>query len=557
MKKLMKLLLIVVVGALVFSFGACAMSLTCISHIDRDGNGRCDNCGQEVKLSRVKSLEIKTQPNKLYYAFNEELDLSGGVLGVTYKDDTTEDVLFTDERVSVASPDMTSEGEKLVSVIFDGARANFMIEVGKQKFVVTFDLGYEGGDPIPSQRVTINEHATAPATPSRPEWSFTGWYTETDELFDFALTPITRNITLYAGWTQSFGVTYMANYAGGTDKTASTVGGKADWSIEPDTRDGYIFAGWSASSNGKTPYDFNTAVSGSLTLYAMWVPDSTATHTVTFSHNYGTEAVTEEKTVPVSYAVSRPADPTRANVTEKGHQSSGFVFGGWYSDAECKTPYDFSSEISGNITIYAKWTGTYIFEAEHVSLTDPATGEPLQGMGASGGSTGPNMVDPPPPGMEGINASNGYYVTYLYAEGLAIHFMITSDRDVDDAKLIFRITCENAPFAIDPILNDGKTANGTKYSQYMIKLNKDLVYYETIEITDTTGHASGRRPFSDHVLGVNLQIKKGQNVFSFITANNHGMGGTMSGTAPVIDCIKISTSANLTWIPMTSNEFGQ
>lgn len=557
MKKLMKLLLIALVCTFVFSFGACAMSLTCISHIDRDGNGRCDNCGQEVQLSRVKELAVKTNPDKLYYALNDnELDVTGGVLSVTYKDDTTEDVALSDERVTVTLPDMTSEGEKLVSVVFDKARTSYKIQVGRQRFTVTFDLGYEGGTPIPSQDVYINEHAEAPDDPSRPEWSFTGWYTANDELFDFALTPITSNLALHAGWTQSFGVTYVANYTGGTDKSAPTVGGKADWSVVPDARTGYVFAGWSASANGTTPYDFNTPVSGSLTLYAMWAPDSTATHTVTFDYNYGS-AATVERTVPVGYAVSRPADPTRANVTEKGHQASGFVFGGWYTDAECTTEYDFATEISGNVTIYAKWTGMYVFEAEHVSLTDPITGEPLQGMGASGGSVGPNMVDPPPPGMEGMNASNGYYVTYLYAQGLSINFLITSDRAVSDATLVFRITCENAPFAIDPVLNEGTTWSGTLYSQYAITLNNEPINYETIEITDTTGHASVRRPFSDHVLATNLSLKKGMNVFSFITANNHGMGGTMSGTAPVIDCIKVTTSANLTWNPMTSNEFGQ
>ena len=42
-----------------------------------------------------------------------------------------------------------------------------------------------------------------------------------------------------------------------------------------------------------------------------------------------------------------------------------------------------------------------------------------------------------------------------------------------------------------------------------------------------------------------------------IVANDHGMGGTMQATAPVLDCIKVKTSADLTWNPIVSNEKGQ
>ena len=50
---------------------------------------------------------------------------------------------------------------------------------------------------------------------------------------------------------------------------------------------------------------------------------------------------------------------------------------------------------------------------------------------------------------------------------------------------------------------------------------------------------------------------EGLNTITLTTANNNGMGGTMSGTAPIVDCIKITTSADLSWTPVTDNEFGQ
>ncbi|MEG2159321.1 MAG: InlB B-repeat-containing protein, partial [Clostridia bacterium] len=34
----------------------------------------------------------------------------------------------------------------------------------------------------------------------------------------------------------------------------------------------------------------------------------------------------------------------------------GYVFAGWYKDTECKVEYDFASDVSAELTLYAKWT---------------------------------------------------------------------------------------------------------------------------------------------------------------------------------------------------------
>lgn len=564
MKKLRALLLAVVVVALAFSFGACAVGVTCISHIDRDGNGKCDNCGQAVTIvkSNVQSITIKTQPTKLYYALNETLDVTGGVLAVTYKDETPAgDIPFTAEGVNIAAPGMDSAGQKLVAVRYGGKTATYTIEVGLARYKVTFDLGCEDATPVPEQNVTINGHAAVPDDPTREGYDFAGWYTDATFAteFDFAMTPISADTVIYARWAERYTVTYAANYAGGKDKTAYTIKGKADATVVPETREGYRFAGWYAEAECLNAFGFDTVLTRDVTLYALWISESAATHTVTFDHNYGETPTTTTATVADGYKAAAPAAPTRQSVSTKGHQASDFAFGGWFTDAACERAFDFNTAVRSDLTLYAKWTGLYIFEAEHVSFMDPQTGQPMQGMGASGGSDGPNMVDSPPTGAEGINASNGYYVTYLYKAGLALNFIIESDRDVADATLIFRITAENAPYAINPYTSEGETFDGTRLSQYLITLNGQTIDYETIEITDTTGHTAtgGKRPFSDHTLAVGLSLKKGRNVFTFLTANNNGMGGTMSATAPVIDCIKIRTSANLDWNPITSNEFGQ
>ncbi len=44
--------------------------------------------------------------------------------------------------------------------------------------------------------------------------------------------------------------------------------------------------------------------------------------------------------------LEQPANPTR----------EGYAFDGWFEDATCTVPYDFNKTVTGNVTLYAKWT---------------------------------------------------------------------------------------------------------------------------------------------------------------------------------------------------------
>lgn len=71
----------------------------------------------------------------------------------------------------------------------------------------------------------------------------------------------------------------------------------------------------------------------------------TVTHTVTFDDCLPTTANTVVE-VENGTTVARPAEPVCA----------GWTFGGWYADASLTTPYDFSAPVTGDITLYAKWS---------------------------------------------------------------------------------------------------------------------------------------------------------------------------------------------------------
>lgn len=78
--------------------------------------------------------------------------------------------------------------------------------------------------------------------------------------------------------------------------------------------------------------------------------------TVEFNTNGGSQIAPVN--VTAGQAVSRPEDPTK----------DGKAFGGWYEDDTLTTPFSFSTRITANITIYAKWNDVDIQSQTRVQV---------------------------------------------------------------------------------------------------------------------------------------------------------------------------------------------
>ena len=51
------------------------------------------------------------------------------------------------------------------------------------------------------------------------------------------------------------------------------------------------------------------------------------------------------------------AEKTNGKITEpKAPEKEGYTFDGWYTDKELTKKFDFDKAVSGNVTLYAKWT---------------------------------------------------------------------------------------------------------------------------------------------------------------------------------------------------------
>ena len=77
-------------------------------------------------------------------------------------------------------------------------------------------------------------------------------------------------------------------------------------------------------------------------------------YNVTFETDGGSKV--EPQVVAEGDKVSKPADPKK----------SGYTFGGWFTDKECKNAYDFNKAVTGNLVLYSKWTKDTNYKNEWV-----------------------------------------------------------------------------------------------------------------------------------------------------------------------------------------------
>ena len=251
---------------------------------------------------------------------------------------------------------------------------------------------------------------------------------------------------------------------------------------------------------------------------------------VTFNLNY--KGAPKASVVPVEKGktVTAPTDPTR----------DGKAFIGWSVDSESTQIYDFTYPVNKDMTLYAAWGETgaeklkgYTFEAEYCPcITD---GQGMQGSTYSGGTSGQGLIQEDYDGS--AEASNRFWVHFLYNKGDNLIFNIESDKAVSNATIYMRLSAEyRGPMEI----------NATKYP---VKLNDEAISYESIFFPNVPAQGAGWLAFEDYPLGINLSLKQGTNKIEMITDNDEWLYGTALSTAPMVDCLKFSVpeDVNLTW----------
>lgn len=254
-------------------------------------------------------------------------------------------IAYGDKVVKPVDP--TLDGYDFAGWLLDGKVYSFDTPVTadmtltaswKTAQVKTHTVTFTGAGDDFIQTVADGSSATVPTVPSKKGYTFDGWYSG-DSLYDFT-TPVTDDLTVEAHWTKNtYTVSFDSN--GGSDVDSQQVEYK-DTVSQPDnpTLDGYTFQGWTLDGD---PYDFNTPVTSSITLKALWSKNTPVAkkHTVTFDSSEGSKV--DSQTVKEGDPVSKPDNPTR----------EGYTFNGWLLGGD---PYDFTTPVMQDLTLTASWT---------------------------------------------------------------------------------------------------------------------------------------------------------------------------------------------------------
>lgn len=395
---------------------------------------------------------------------------------------------------------------------------------------VTYDFNYRGAPASVTKQIPEGTAAEQIVPEERAGFVFGGWYTDAECTKSYRNEPVTEDLTLYAGWAseeaQKYTYTFHYNYT--TDPESFTMeiaeGGNAG-TVKPPEREGYEFDGWFLDESGTQSFDLFEAADRDRTLWAKW----TELFTVTFSLNYEDKILTQ-KEVRDGETVAAPSDPERDYCE----------FIGWYTEKSCETEYVFTTPVKSSFTLFAGWKTAriqYVFEAEYVDLTG------VRGTGYSNEAEGAGMIQKDMNGEAG--ASNGFWVGFMYISGCSVSFEITSDRAVSDVELTLRLSGE---------LQSKIELSST---QYTVAVNQLPMSFKNIVIDGIDPSLNGKRKeFTDFTLG-NISLKEGKNVITITTSNSVPMTGKLASTSFLLDCLKLTTDAVLTWDPKEDNLIGR
>ena len=209
-------------------------------------------------------------------------------------------------------------------------------------YTVTFVMN--GGDVIPPQEVEEGEPIYLEEGPTREGYIFLGWFKDEELTQPFSLThKITDNITLYASWQiQVYNVVFREYHTNNIITMQVVEHGDTPNQPSDPYKGGYEFVTWTTGHQvlGQwVSFNFDNPITSKTTVYAVFEP--LQEYTITFSG-----AAID----PISYydntVVPEPDHPTL----------TGHDFDGWYLDPSYTMPLEFGIVMSGDFTIFVKWT---------------------------------------------------------------------------------------------------------------------------------------------------------------------------------------------------------
>ena len=296
----------------------------------------------EMTIATIRSCTSAVAKVKKAYEAFQKMGVSGQVLTVLGAVDSSSRILTgsTNNTFYNAAKDCMAIADQCKGIFRPDYQDNSQHSESQDTSYFAVSFNSNGGTNVNSQKIEYSKTAKKPADPTKDKYSFAGWYSDESltTAYDFT-TEVTADITLYAKWIQTAAtITFNSKNGSSVASQDVAIGEKITIPTAP-TRKGYIFKEWCTDYAATQAYDFDTAVTGDMTLYAAW----TTVAVVTFNSNGGSDVA--EQTVKIGEKAIYPITPTRENYT----------FSCWCTDSELTNVFDFNTAITADITLYAKW----------------------------------------------------------------------------------------------------------------------------------------------------------------------------------------------------------
>ena len=251
---------------------------------------------------------------------------------------------------------------------WDSMTGNLNIPLVCNKLEATFDP--DNGDPTVTKFIDNDKNSKFEELvpePTKENYTFAGWYNG-NEKFDFTTVP-TGDVTLTAKWTaKDYEVSFITEH-GNAPTSQNVPYNKTATNPGTLTEEGYTFIGWyTDNTHDSTKFDFSTPITGDTKVYAKWT-----------AKDYEVSFITEHGKTPTSQNVKYNGTATNpGELTE-----DGYTFVGWYTDHTCTTEFNFSTPITSDTKVYAKWeknapntyalnvSGAFVY-VDGVDVTAPA-----------------------------------------------------------------------------------------------------------------------------------------------------------------------------------------
>ena len=324
--------------------------------------------------------------------------------------------------------------------------AKWKEDTSVKRYEVKFDS--DGGTKVASQTVLENNTVKQPNAITKNGYAFEGWYLN-DTKYNFN-TKVTKNMTLVAKWRKVSSYTVTFNSNGGSSVSSQTIidGEKATKPTDP-TKNGYVFVEWQL--NGKA-YNFDSAVTGNITLTAVWKAKSK--YTVTFDSNGGTSVTSQ--TITEGEKATKPTNPTK----------SGYTFVEWQLAGKA---YDFTKVVTGNITLKAVWKANEVTKYTVTFNSNGGSSVASQTVNEGGKATKP--TNPTKSGYTFVEWQlDGK--TYNFDSAVTGNITLTAVWKANTKTYTFKVTLvdDQSPDRIITVYEDGKKIDFTS-----IKVNGTVI----------------------------------------------------------------------------------